>query len=67
MIDELKYPDYRHDLEPSDEENRRLDRLIEKKNGRKLKMIDKFGRKKLIEQDDYLDDSKSETDSMYKH
>jgi hypothetical protein len=30
LIDELKYPDYRHDLEPSDEENRHLDRLVEK-------------------------------------
>ncbi len=29
LITELKYPDYRHDLEPSDEENARLDRLVE--------------------------------------
>jgi hypothetical protein len=54
LVTELKYPDYRHDLEPSDEENRRLDRLIEK------------GRRKSIDKDDYDGETKSEADSLYR-
>ena len=32
LVTELKFPDYRHDLEPTDEENRRLDRQVESDN-----------------------------------
>ncbi len=59
LITELKYPDYRHDLEPSDEENLRLDRLIEE-NTEKRKKSEK------IEKDDFYGETKSDSDSLYR-